>query len=240
VTLEAFSGFIFKIQTNMDPLHRDRIAFLRICSGKFTRDMNAYHTRTGKRVRLSGSHKLFGQNREIVDEAYPGDIVGFVAKSEFRLGDTVSEDSSIVFNEIPRFAPECFAHLHNPLPARYKPFRKGLEHLLAEDIVQSFSLIKPLNQNAALLGAVGPLQFEVLQYRLKEEYGAESQLELLPWKILRWAQSDLSDAALADSLPFGAAMARDEQGRRTLLFQTEWSLRNFREDHRETELLDSP
>ena len=240
VVSKDFSGFIFKIQTNMNPLHRDRIAFLRICSGKFTRDMDAYHTRTGKNIRIAGSHTLLGQSRETVNEAYPGDIVGFAVKSDFRVGDTVSEDPSVVFNAIPRFAPECFASIHNPSPGKYKPFRKGLEHLLAEDIVQVFSWIKPFNPNTALLGAVGPLQYEVLQYRLKEEYGAESQLEMLPWKILRWAESALTDTDLGDVLSYGAALARDEQGRRVLLFLSEWLLRNFQEKNPHIVLRDSP
>jgi len=240
VASASFSGFIFKIQTNMNPLHRDRIAFLRICSGKFTRDMDVYHTRTGKSIRLAGSHTLFGQTRETVNEAYPGDIVAFAVKSDFRVGDTVSEDPSIVFNTIPRFAPECFAFINNPSPARYKPYRKGVEQLLAEDIVQVFSLIKPFNPHNTLLGAVGPLQYEVLQYRLKEEYGAESQLEMQPWQILKWVECDLNDAALADSLSYGVALAKDEQGRRVVLFLSEWLYRNFQENQPEILLLDSP
>ena len=240
VVSKDFSGFIFKIQTNMNPMHRDRIAFLRICSGKFIRDMDAYNTRTGKKIRIAGSHTLLGQSRETVNEAYPGDIVGFAVKSDFRVGDTVSEDPSIAFNSIPRFAPECFASIHNPSPAKYKPFRKGMEHLLAEDIVQVFSWIKPANPNIALLGAVGPLQYEVLQYRLKEEYGAESQLETLPWQILKWVECDLNDSELADSLSYGVALARDEQGRRVLLFLSEWLLRNFQENRPQVFLFDSP
>ncbi len=236
----AFSGFIFKIQTNMNPLHRDRVAFLRICSGKFTRDMDVYHTRTGKNVRMSGSHTLFGQSRETVNEAYPGDIVGFVAKPDFRLGDTVSEDPSIVFKAIPRFAPESFAFLRNPSPAKYKPFRKGIEQLLAEDIVQVFTLVKPFDPHNLLLGAVGPLQYEVLQYRLKEEYGAESQLEMQPWQLLRWVECDLGDSELADSLSYGVGLARDDQGRRVLLFLSEWLLQNFQENRPTVRLLESP
>ena len=240
VATEDFSGFIFKIQTNMNPLHRDRIAFLRVCSGKFFRDMDVYHTRTGKKIRITGSHTLLGQSRETVDEAYPGDIIGFAVKSDFRVGDTISEDPSIVFNAIPRFAPECFAQIYNPSPAKYKPFRKGLEHLLAEDIVQVFSWIKPANPNTALLGAVGPLQYEVLQYRLREEYGAESRLETLPWKVLRWVESGLNDSEMGNSLPYGVALARDEQGRRVLLFLSEWILNHFQEDHPDFKLFVSP
>ena len=109
LTRDAFSGFIFKIQANMDPKHRDRLAFLRICSGRFERDMSVVHTRTGKKVRLASSHKLFGRERETVDEAFAGDVVGLVGHSEFRIGDTLAEDPTLVFEEIPRFAPESFA-----------------------------------------------------------------------------------------------------------------------------------
>ncbi len=239
VASKHFSGFIFKIQTNMNPLHRDRIAFLRICSGKFFRDMDVIHTRTGKKIRIAGSHTLLGQSRETVDEGYPGDIIGFAVKSDFRVGDTVSEDPSIVFNAIPRFAPECFAQIFNPSPAKYKPFRKGLEQLLAEDIVQVFNWVQPVN-STPLLGAVGPLQYEVLQYRMKEEYGADSKLEMLPWKMLRWVVSGPSDEELAASLSYGVGMARDEQGRSVLLFLSEWTMNNFLEHRPGLMLSDSP
>ncbi len=236
----CFSGFVFKIQTNMDPLHRDRIAFMRICSGKFTRDMNAFHTRTGKKLRLSGSHMLFGQSREIVDEAYAGDIVGFVAKPDFQIGDTLSEDPAVTFHEIPRFAPECFCYVHNPTPAQYKAFRKGLEHLLSESIVQVFHLKDLLKSQHALLGAVGPLQFEVLQYRLQSEYGAESKLEMQPWKILRWVESQFDDESLTQMLPYECALGEDEYGRRVILFKSEWTVERFKQEHPESRLMRSP
>src|SRR5882672_11360183 len=180
-----FSGFIFKIQANMDPKHRDRLAFVRICSGKFERDMTVVHTRTQRKVRLSSSHKLFGRDRETIDEAYPGDVVGLVGHTDFRIGDTLAEDPSLIYHEIPRFTPECFAWLQSPSTAQFKRFREGLDQLLQEGVVQSFTL-KDASQRVPLLGAVGPLQFEVVQYRLQTEYGAESRLEQGPWKILRW------------------------------------------------------
>src|SRR5687768_12389960 len=202
-TDDGFSGFIFKIQANMDPRHRDRLAFVRICSGKFERDMFVVHTRTGRKLRLSSSHKLFGRDRETVDEAYPGDVVGLVGHSDFRIGDTLAEDASIVYHEIPRFTPECFAWLQSPSTAQFKRFREGLEQLLQEGVVQAFH-VKDATQRVPLLGAVGPLQFEVVQYRMQTEYGAESKLEHGPWKILRWAQTD-NGAPLEDTLlPTGA------------------------------------
>src|SRR5215831_10533518 len=185
----AFSGFIFKIQANMDPKHRDRLAFVRVCSGRFERDMNVIHTRTGKKLRLSSSHKLFGRDRETVDEAFAGDVVGLVGHADFRIGDTLAEDAELKFNEIPRFTPECFAWLQSSSTAQFKRFREGLEQLLQEGVVQSF-LIRDSSQRVPLLGAVGPLQFEVVQYRMQTEYGAETRLESSPWSVIRWVQME--------------------------------------------------
>ena len=229
----VFSGFIFKLQTNMNPLHRDRIAFMRVCSGKFNRDMHAYLSRTGKKIRLSDSHTHFGQSREIVDEAYPGDIVGLVSRQDLRVGDTLSSDPSVVFDEIPRFAPEYFGFINNPSPSNYKPFRKGLEHLLSENIIQAFHFNSPAHQNKILLGAVGMLQFDVLKYRLKSEYGADSDIETMPWKVLRWIQCDLSDDLLTELLPYESVIAFDENGRRVILFSSDWSMEHFVERHQE-------
>src|SRR2546423_8230892 len=204
----GLSGFIFKIQANMDPRHRDRLAFVRVCSGKFERDMNVVHTRTGRKLRLSSSHKLFGRDRETMDEAYPGDVVGLVGHADFRIGDTLAEDPPPVYHQIPRFTPECFAWVQSPSTAQFKRFREGLDQLLQEGVVQSFYL-KDSAQRVPLLGAVGPLQFEVVQYRMQTEYGAESRLETSPWKVLRWAS--VEDGAVLDpsTLPTGARLATD-------------------------------
>jgi peptide chain release factor 3 len=236
----SFSGFIFKIQANMDPRHRDRIAFLRIVSGKFTRDMLVAHQRTGKKVRLSNSHKLFARDRETVNDAYPGDVIGLVGKGEFSIGDTLTEDGSIVYNEIPRFATEHFAFLHNPTPSKYKQFREGLQQLLQEGVVQSFELPSS-DQNVPLLAAVGPLQFEVVQYRLESEYGAPSRLEPAPWQVARWMRPASGDPKDANpDLPTGATIAIDSAGQRVLLLPNEWSLRFFRERNPLMELSDIP
>ena len=218
----GFSGFIFKIQANMDPKHRDRLAFVRVCSGRFERDMSVVHTRTGKKVRLSSSHKLFGRDRETIDEAYPGDVVGLVGHSDFRIGDTLSEDPSLVYREIPRFTPECFAWLQSPSTAQFKRFREGLSQLLQEGVVQAFQF-KDSGQRVPLLGAVGPLQFEVVQYRMQTEYGAESRLEPGPWKVLRWIKTQ-NDTPIDDTtLPTGARLAFDAGGKPVILFQEQWS-----------------
>ncbi len=235
----AFSAFVFKVQTNMNPLHRDRVVFARVCSGIFYRDMPVYHARSKREVRLSDPYNLFGRDREAITEAYPGDIIGFVTKLDFRVGDTISVDPAVVFEEIPRFAPECFAFLHNTIPSSYKAFRKGLDHLLAEDIVQVYFL-QNSSHATPLLGAVGPLQFEVMQFRLKDEYKAESRLEMMPWKILRWLESSLEDESLIQRMPQGAAFATDDQGRRVMLFLHEWSLKYFAENNPLVKFFDTP
>ena len=237
-----FSGFIFKIQSNMDPKHRDQIAFMRICSGTFTRDMKVWHSRTGKSLRLSSSHRVFAQERTTVDEAYPGDVIGLVGHSEFGIGDTLTEDQGLVFEALPQFAPECFALLHNPSTSAYKRFRAGLEHLLQEGAVQSFTL-KDATQNVPLLGAVGVLQFDVLQYRLENEYGAVSRLEPMPWKVIRWvASEDVEHEALQDGgrLPMGCRLASDAAGRVVVLFNTDWELKYFSEKNPKLRLLRLP
>ena len=236
----TFSGFVFKIQANMDPKHRDRIAFMRICSGKFTRDMQAFHASSGKKIRLSNSQKLFGQDRETIDEAYPGDIIGFVGNSNFGIGDTITEDLNIVYKEIPRFAPEHFVILHNPNPSNYKKFRDGLDQLLQEGVIQAYQL-KNSAQKIPLLGAVGPLQFEVVQYRLQDEYGAESRMEQTNWKVLRWISPEHSEEEINQIvLPAGAAFALDSEERLVLLLTSDWSLNYFKEKHPKINLADIP
>jgi len=225
----GFSGFIFKIQANMDPKHRDRLAFVRVCSGRFARDMSVVHTRTGKKVRLSSSHKLFGRDRETLDEAFAGDVVGLVGHADFRIGDTLADDPALVYREIPRFTPECFAWVQSPSTAQFKRFREGLEQLLQEGVVQSF-LPRDSSQRVPLLGAVGPLQFEVVQYRLQAEYGAESRLEPAPWKVLRWVATS---GATPDEtqLPTGARLATDAHGQPVVLFPDQWSCDFFTAKH---------
>jgi peptide chain release factor 3 len=221
---EAFSGFVFKIQANMDPRHRDRIAFVRVVSGKFERDMTVLHARTGKPIRLSNAAKLFGRDRETIDQAHPGDVVGLVGNGTFAIGDTLTEDPAIVYDEIPTFAPECFAYLVNPLPSNFKRFRDGLSQLLEEGVVQAYELPDAVRK-VPLLGAVGPLQFEIVQYRLESEYRAVSRIEGAPWTIARWLVGEVDPKDL--TLATGVKLALDGRGRRVLLFPDEWSLQYF-------------
>jgi peptide chain release factor 3 len=188
--------------------------------------MTVVHTRTGKKVRLSSSHKLFGRDRETIDEAYPGDVVGLVGHTDFRIGDTLAEDPSLVYKEIPRFTPECFAWLQSPSTAQFKRFREGLSQLLQEGVVQAFQF-KDSSQRVPLLGAVGPLQFEVVQYRMQSEYGAESRLEAGPWKVLRWVKSEHGAPVDETTLPTGARLAFDSGDKPVLLFQEQWSCDYF-------------
>jgi peptide chain release factor 3 len=231
-----FSGFVFKIQANMDPKHRDRIAFLRVCSGKFTRDMNVVHQRTGRSVRLSSSHKLFGQDRETVDVAWPGDVIGLVGHDAFGIGDTLTEDRTIAYDEIPRFPSECFAWLSNPSAGDAKKYRAGLEQLLQEGVVQSFN-VRFSPPGATLLAAVGPLQFEVVQWRLQAEYNAESRLGPAPYQLLRWlephpALADPSRLVIAGGVSFGT----DKFEQPIVLFPNDWTLDYFREKNPELKL----
>jgi peptide chain release factor 3 len=222
-----FSGFIFKMQANMDPRHRDRLAFVRVCSGRFERDMTVIHTRTGRKLRLSSSHKLFGRERETVDEAFAGDVVGLVGHGDFRIGDTLAEEPGLAYDEIPRFAPECFAWIHSSSTAQFKRFREGLDQLLQEGVVQSF-LLRNTARRVPLLAAVGPLQFEVVQYRLQSEYGADSRLEPGSWRTMRWIAAGTVEE---DSLPSGCALATDVAGQTVILFAEEWMCGFFAERH---------
>jgi len=247
---ETFSGFVFKIQANMDPKHRDRIAFVRVVSGSFTREMTVIHAQSGKRIRLSNAQKLFGRDRETVDDGRAGDVVGIVGHDVLRIGDTLTEDRTIVFNEIPRFTPECFAYLHNPQPGNSKKFRLGLDQLLQEGVIQLL-MVGTGQTKIPLLAAVGPLQFEVVQYRLQSEYGAESRVEPSRWTIIRWWRkpappgtkpTKMTDAE-ADWLPeviMNATHAVDRDENPVVLFADEWALRHFTQRNPELELSPLP
>ena len=232
---EAFSAFVFKIQANMDPMHRDRIAFARIVSGRFERDMAVTHVQSKKKVRLSSAHKLFGCDRETIDDAVAGDVIGIVGGVEYGIGDTITTDPTIRFTEIPRFSPEKFALLHNPTTAKYKQFREGLRQLLQEGVVQSYE-IEGSASKVPLLAAVGELQFEVLQYRLESEYRAESRLEPRPWTVARWWRPKPGVPARDTTWPTGSAQAIDPDGGKILLLEEAWQLNYFQERNPHIEL----
>ncbi|MBP5299793.1 MAG: peptide chain release factor 3 [Victivallales bacterium] len=234
---EEFSGFVFKIQANMDPNHRDAISFVRVCSGEFVKDMSVPNPRGGRPLRLSYPQKLFGQERESVESAYPGDIVGLVSHGNFRIGDTLTAIPDLVYNEIPRFAPEVFCYLRNTAPSKYKQFREGLDQLLNEGAIQVFHLQSDV-QRVPLLGAVGQLQFEVVKHRLETEYNAEIRLEATPYTQVRWLantadQEKFSGAYLGSNVRF----ALDNEEMPCLLFPDEWAVNYFMEKNADTELL---
>lgn len=234
---DFFSGFVFKIQANMDPRHRDRMAFVRIVSGKFTRDMPVIHVRTGKRIRLSNSNNVFGRERVSVDEAYPGDVIGVVGGDFFAIGDTLSEDPGICYSEIPRFPPECFSIIYNPTPSNYKRFQNGIEQLVQEGLVHLFE-ISTAYQKTYILAAVGPLQFDLVQYRLEAEYSAKSRIETAPYTIAKWITGgcdNLSDL----NLPINSALAKDYGGRDVLLFKGDFQFRTFCEKNEQVKLADT-
>jgi peptide chain release factor 3 len=217
-----FSGFVFKIQANMDPNHRDRIAFLRIVSGQFTKDMEASHTRTGRRLRLTRPQRLFGQDRETVEEAFAGDVIGLSNPGTFQLGDTISVEEGLRFDEVPNFSPETFCYIHNRDVARHKHFEKGIAQLCEEGLVDLFWDPRSARREP-ILGAVGQLQFEVVQYRLQSEYGVETSLEGLPYEIIRWLEADPATIA---SVYWGtnARLIQDNLGHPVLLVGSEWTL----------------
>lgn len=237
-----FSGFIFKIQGNMNPKHRDKVAFVRVCSGKFTRDMNVYLGGTNKIIRLSNSNKLFGQERETMDEAYPGDIVGIVGHQDFKIGDTLTENQDIVYNEIPKFPPECFTYLYNPSPSNYKPFRDGLSQLFLEGIVQQFTIDKESQSTSPLLGAVGPLQFEVTQYRLESEYSITTKLETCPWQFVRWIKDEDYEKLSQPDIHLGSnvKLGADSEERHVIFFPTKWAMHYFMQTNKDIELKELP
>ena len=191
--------------------------------------MGAIHQRTGKKVRLSHSHQLFAQERKTVDEAFAGDILGIVGLGDYEIGDTLTTDPAIRFDEIPRFPAEKLAYLHNPNTSNYKRFRAGLDQLLQEKVVQRFTL-NDAPHAAPLLGAVGTLQFDVVQARLEGEYGAESRIELTPYTVVRWyaAGSEIPDWKVVH-LPYGTARGNDADGAPVLLFHDKWPLQTFQD-----------
>jgi peptide chain release factor 3 len=220
---EQFSGFVFKIQANMDPRHRDRVAFVRVCSGKFERDMTVRNMRTGKDVRLTRPMKLFASEREVVDEAFAGDVVGLANPGSFAIGDTLCEGEPLRFEGIPVFPPEHFASVRSIDTAAYKSFQKGVAQLREEGAIQVFY---PAGQvrSEPILGAVGELQFEVAKYRLEAEYNVKTHLTYLPFRQVRLVVGDAQALASA-SLPASAKLVEDWDGTIVALFESDWSIR---------------
>ena len=222
-----FTGFVFKIQANMDPRHRDRVAFVRVCSGEFARDMTVRNARTGNAVRLSRAMRLFADDRESLDVAYAGDVVGLVNPGAFAIGDTLYEGAPVVFPPIPAFAPEHFASMRSIDVSGYKSFGKGISQLREEGAVQVFY---PWGtpRTEPIVGAVGELQVEVAKYRLESEYGVKTVVSTLPYSLALYVNGEREHLANAH-LPSNAKLVEDWNGRAAALFESEWSVRLARE-----------
>lgn len=224
---DDFSGFIFKVQANMDPSHRDRIAFLRVCSGKYLSGMRVHHYRLGKEVRLARAEQIMAKERESVEEAYAGDIIGLFDPGIFRIGDTLSTGKKRSFDSVPRFSPEYFARLSLLDPMKRKQMQKGIEQLSEEGTVQLFE--EPGREKDPILGVVGELQFEVLAYRLQHEYGANVELQRLGFAHARWVDGAESPQALTKArIAMGVS---DLDGRPVGLFRDDWELRRATDDN---------
>ncbi len=226
----VFSGFVFKIQANMDPRHRDRVAYLRVISGKFERDMDAWHPRLKRKVRLARPMRLFGQDREVVDEAYAGDVVGLINPGTFTIGDTISSQDIGEFAALPRFQPEHFALIRHARADRYKQFQKGLVQIEEEGGIQLFYPVSS-GSREPILAAVGALQFEVVSFRLESEYNVETIMEPLSYSAARWVAGEESEITSIGNAR-GRLRAEDKVGRPVIMFTTEWDLR-YAEEHAE-------
>ncbi len=228
-----FSGFVFKIQANMNPRHRDRIAFLRVCSGELAKDMPVVNARTGETVRLARPHRFFGRDRETVDVAYAGDVVGLVNPGKFVIGDTLHDGVPVRFPPVPRFAAEHFATLRLE-GTRYKQFDEGVRQLEEEGLMQ---VVFPLGgRREPILGVVGALQFDVITARLAAEYGVACTAVPLRYVSARWVAR--ADGAPRLKLPPGGVLeAVDRRERPVLLFESEWDLDYTRRENPDVQLL---
>jgi peptide chain release factor 3 len=230
----ALSGFVFKIQANMDPQHRDRIAFTRVCSGRFRRGMEVRHVRTGRSLALSRSLQFLGQERSFVEEAFAGDVIGIWDPGLLRIGDTLCEQGEWEFEGIPRFCPEHFVRVRLVDPMRRKQLKKGLEELAEEGAVQLFFDREGLERDP-VLGAVGVLQLEVTQYRLTSEYGVSVSFDRLPFELARWVEPAPGvepGERYSSAGTFGhTACLVDVEGRDVVLFDGPWSLARAEETH---------
>jgi peptide chain release factor 3 len=218
---------VFKVQANMDPSHRDRIAFLRVCSGKFVGGMRVQHYRLGKEIRLARAEQLMAQERQIIDEAWAGDIIGLYDPGVFRIGDTLSSEAGLGFDTVPRFSPEFFARVSLRDPMKRKQLQKGIEQLAEEGTIQLFS--EPGREKDPILGVVGELQFDVLRFRLEHEYGAKVELERLGYSYARWVEGPSTPQELTRArIAMGVT---DQDNRPVALLRDDWELRRAQQDN---------
>lgn len=229
-----FSCFVFKVQANMNKVHRDRIAFVRICSGKFERGITVNHDRLEKPIKLSSSFAFFGQDRNTIDEAYPGDIIGLVNPGTYKIGDILAEGVIPKLRPLPLFAPELFSTITCPDSLGLKSFKKGIEQLAEEGVLHLFTS-KTIGSGAPIIGAMGRLQFEVFQRRLQDEYNVKTNLTPLPYEVCRWVKP--SDK---EKVPQSTNQIFDKSGIMALLFEGEWECNYFQKNNPDLELLLAP
>lgn len=231
-TDDKFSGFIFKIHANLDPKHRDRIAFLRVCSGKFERSKYYKHVRMERDFRFNNPYSFMARQKEVIEDAYPGDVVGLFDTGNFKIGDTLTEGEPFYFTGIPSFSPEIFKEVQNKDPMKTKQLEKGLQQLTDEGVAQLFT---QFGGNKKIIGCVGELQFEVIQYRLLQEYGASVQMNTLPFYKACWITS--KDAKkLEDFTRYKPSnIAEDKDGHLVYLAQSEWFLNTERQNNPDIE-----
>jgi peptide chain release factor 3 len=217
-----FTGIVFKIQANLDPRHRDRVAFVRVCSGRFERDMDVKLARTGEKIRVPRSHQLFAQERETIEEAFAGDVIGIVNPGKLRLGDTICGGRTIGYTARWDYAPESFIRIRCSDTSKRKQFQRGVEQLIEEGAIQ---LLHDERTSAfePVLAAVGELQFDVVQFRLESEYNTTTKIDRLPFQLARWIHNQPFDPD-DFQLPMGVRLMKDQTGASLLLFETRWSL----------------
>jgi peptide chain release factor 3 len=218
---EQFSGFVFKIHANMDPNHRDRIAFLRIVSGKFERNTNYYHVRLGKELKFSSPTAFMANKKSVIDEAWPGDVIGLYDSGNFKIGDTMTDGELLNFKGIPSFSPELFRYVENADPMRYKQLAKGLDHLMDEGVAQLFTLKA---NGRKIIGTVGQLQLEVIQFRLLHEYTATCRYESLAVHKACWIESNHKGELEEFRKRKFQYLAADKHGREVYLAESSYSL----------------
>lgn len=231
-----FTGFVFKIQANMDRRHRDRVAFLRICSGKFERGMKIKHSRLDKEIRLAYSNQFVAAERETVDEAYAGDIVGVNDTGNFAIGDSVGSLSRVTFEDIPKFAPELFARMSVRDALKRKKMQEALQHLSEEGAIQLF--IDPfVGAQDPIIGAIGELQFEVLMHRMQDEYNLEVKLNRLSYTVARWPRT--ADGKPVEQLKGNFTIYRDMIEQPVILLDQEWDLNWAKKENPDVEFATS-
>ena len=224
---EKFSGFVFKIHANMDPNHRDRIAFIKIVSGKFERNKSYVHVRSGRRMKFSSPTSFMAEKKSVIDEAFPGDIVGVHDTGSFKIGDAVTEGEKLQFQGLPSFSPEMFRYVENDDPMKFKQLAKGLDQLMDEGVAQLFV---GLSTGRKIIGTVGELQFDVIQYRLQHEYGARCRYEQLPMHKACWIETEDREKLKEFRLRKYQQLATDKEGREVYMAESPYALQMAQEN----------